>query len=434
MKKLFFAAVLTLLMPTTSLAYGGSGACSWHGGVNCSAGSSITGSVICRDGWQDSTVSFNTVCSDSSSRSYCYSASDCAQLLKPYDDQIQKTQAGQAECIRGVIDTANQNMDGENKTCDESLQRMSQALQGSNVAADSAYGDSMLAPIKSQCDAERQKITSWKDQETRRCEVTYAQIIDQINIEKAKIIQLNTPQNPFSDQTSSMNNPSGSQRQTSTCPADAHKLNGQCYCDSGYQPNFFRSACVPITCLPNASIVNGQCACNAGYVLKNNQCITYTQDCTATFGDNVVGSAANQPNVSSCGCSAGYRWNDTKTACIANTPAPATQCAGGATLNIFGSCVCPDGYFLDTGLNICSKIITETPPAVISQPVASNFFIGIPKNKIDLFNCSIIGKKANHLYYLRGSKVIKQMTYVGKECFATEQDAKNKKYRKAKWQ
>lgn len=38
-----------------------SGACSWHGGVNCAAGPDWDGSVICNDGWRDSSVSYSSM-------------------------------------------------------------------------------------------------------------------------------------------------------------------------------------------------------------------------------------------------------------------------------------------------------------------------------------------------------------------------------------
>jgi len=38
-----------------------SGACSWHGGVNCAAGADWDGSVICNDGWKDSSVSYSSM-------------------------------------------------------------------------------------------------------------------------------------------------------------------------------------------------------------------------------------------------------------------------------------------------------------------------------------------------------------------------------------
>lgn len=48
---LFFAA------PQTTLAT--SGACSSHGGINCSAGASFDGKVMCNDGWTNSSVYFS---------------------------------------------------------------------------------------------------------------------------------------------------------------------------------------------------------------------------------------------------------------------------------------------------------------------------------------------------------------------------------------
>lgn len=40
----------------------GRGACSSHGGVNCAAGADSDGSVICHDGWEDSSVEYYKVC------------------------------------------------------------------------------------------------------------------------------------------------------------------------------------------------------------------------------------------------------------------------------------------------------------------------------------------------------------------------------------
>lgn len=49
-----------LLFPAISLAT--SGACSYHGGVNCTAGSDYDGSVVCNDGWRESSVLFSNSC------------------------------------------------------------------------------------------------------------------------------------------------------------------------------------------------------------------------------------------------------------------------------------------------------------------------------------------------------------------------------------
>ena len=49
---------MSLFTPITALAT--SGACSYHGGVNCAAGASLYGNAQCNDGWESSTSFYNT--------------------------------------------------------------------------------------------------------------------------------------------------------------------------------------------------------------------------------------------------------------------------------------------------------------------------------------------------------------------------------------
>lgn len=58
MKKIILCLFLILLSPSISLAT--SGACSWHGGVDCSLSNS-TQSIICSDGWLDSSTSYENL-------------------------------------------------------------------------------------------------------------------------------------------------------------------------------------------------------------------------------------------------------------------------------------------------------------------------------------------------------------------------------------
>lgn len=63
MKKLFILFVSAfLLLSGSSAALATSGACSYHGGVDCTAGADYDGSVICADGWKDSSVSLLSSC------------------------------------------------------------------------------------------------------------------------------------------------------------------------------------------------------------------------------------------------------------------------------------------------------------------------------------------------------------------------------------
>lgn len=68
MKKILLLLIL-LTIPSTSFAT--SGTCSYHGGVNCYAGSDWDGSAICNDGWRDSSELFLSVIMCNKQKYYC---------------------------------------------------------------------------------------------------------------------------------------------------------------------------------------------------------------------------------------------------------------------------------------------------------------------------------------------------------------------------
>ena len=59
MKYAVWVLALAIWFPTSVFA--ASGACSGHGGVNCSSGADSDGSVICSDGWRGSRVSYSSM-------------------------------------------------------------------------------------------------------------------------------------------------------------------------------------------------------------------------------------------------------------------------------------------------------------------------------------------------------------------------------------
>jgi hypothetical protein len=60
MRKIWTFLIFLLVIPFTyGKSFATSGACSGHGGVNCRAGFDSDGSVICNDGWQESSVDFS---------------------------------------------------------------------------------------------------------------------------------------------------------------------------------------------------------------------------------------------------------------------------------------------------------------------------------------------------------------------------------------
>ena len=72
----------------------GSGACSYHGGVNCYAGADLDGSVVCNDGWRDSKVWYSDVieCSDTCMKGYMQEYTDtilkCLQERTTTDSRL----------------------------------------------------------------------------------------------------------------------------------------------------------------------------------------------------------------------------------------------------------------------------------------------------------------------------------------------------------
>ncbi len=65
---------LFIILFSFNSAYATSGACSYHNGVNCSAGASYTGNVQCNDGWINSSVLF-------SDTDECKSVDYCPQIV-----------------------------------------------------------------------------------------------------------------------------------------------------------------------------------------------------------------------------------------------------------------------------------------------------------------------------------------------------------------
>jgi hypothetical protein len=62
MKYKFSAFIVSLIfIANLSFVSAVSGACSGHGGVDCSVGADTDGSVICADGWRNSSVSYSSM-------------------------------------------------------------------------------------------------------------------------------------------------------------------------------------------------------------------------------------------------------------------------------------------------------------------------------------------------------------------------------------
>lgn len=93
-----------------------------------------------------------------------------------------------------------------------------------------------------------------------------------------------------------------------SCPANSYSNGDKCICVSGYITNSAKTGCV-LAPAPTPLV------CDTGFLVRNGQCISYTQDCINTFGSNVIGSLGSDSN-SNCNCASGYQWNNIQTACV----------------------------------------------------------------------------------------------------------------------
>jgi hypothetical protein len=79
---------------STDLVFATSGACSYHSGANCSA-SSYNGSVVCNDGWTDSSVKYYDM-EECKIDHYC-TTEEFRQILSKYQPTIDQQKASLAE-------------------------------------------------------------------------------------------------------------------------------------------------------------------------------------------------------------------------------------------------------------------------------------------------------------------------------------------------
>ena len=97
-----------------------------------------------------------------------------------------------------------------------------------------------------------------------------------------------------------------------------------------------------------------------------------------------------------------------------------------------GSYVCGDlGY-----ISGCPKTInpstTQTNPKIQpSSPIVDNF-VGKPKTRTDLYNCTVVGNYNSMIYHTKGSSFIRKMVVSNKYCFGKESDAVSAGFRKSK--
>lgn len=270
--------------------------------------------------------------------------------------------------------------------------------------------------------------------------------------------------------------------------AGAVAVGTDCFCGNGYILNSQKNGCIQntVVCPANTSPKGDGCACNAGFIYNQqlNSCIDYASSCRFKYGANSYGDSQH------CYCSGGYEFNKEGSSCIQEstfptvtapvniitegTPLRSPDCGGLLKLNnrciaptlycesqgknldwsdTLGKCICKTGFFMDennicidqaleckkvTGENSYFSLVTNS---CASCPSGTKFdekdrlckvlaFQGIPKTKVQMQSCNVVGVKSTKFYYLKSNVKIKGFGVTGKICFVSESEAIKAKYKK----
>jgi hypothetical protein len=252
MKKIVYTYLILIFLisiPKNGLAL--SGACSNHGGVNCSLGADSDGSVTCNDGWKDSSVGYGSMI-------MCENKEDSCP--KYYSDK-------DYEYVMGKLDSLILNSKSSTKSdCNESLasdtgfteQYYNICLDYNKKITTSAMVNGRQPNGLKDCDTEKSKNKESNQTKYQYCLSRNGDLIRDIEIKKMCVKK-----------------------------------------DSELTP-MRNSICSKIT--PGSLYDNSKlsCGCPAGTILGNGSCINESNYCSTLFGEN------SERREDGCYCKAGY--------------------------------------------------------------------------------------------------------------------------------
>ncbi len=218
-----------------SSAQATSGACSGHGGVDCSAGADYDGSVVCNDGWRNSSVSYGSMIMCSGYNSY-YSAPaiPSCPLYSTYDSL-----SGSCKCMYGYISSGGSCVSRDQVCRNQLGYNSSYDILSDNCKCDYGYvidgGSCTYGNLV--CHRKFGYNSSYTSY-SNKCECDYGYQIDSSGQCSRKETPVYTP--PV---------------YVPTCPLNATPINGSCTCNNGYVTSPDKSSCIkPIITSPVTNI------------------------------------------------------------------------------------------------------------------------------------------------------------------------------------
>lgn len=284
--------LLPFFLLSTPSTIATSGACSSHDGVNCAAGADYDNSVICNDGWRDSSVIY-------------WEHSECDEYLC----------TGQTVLLEALIMVSDWSL-GVSDLCEEA------GLTGITTL------DTCL------------------DMRTEELEWQYQEILEEVNKYRytcyydSEETDTSCGENQYLSSDGLCYCKSGfiwSSTNYECVEEDyyycewqygdnSYYSDGYCYCESGYAWNDGQTTCIEYDCGSYLmEYVNGSCTCKSGYFESNSECLSPNNYCKALYGDNVYGGYGDSTDEYSCKCNAYYSWNDEGTACVADSSGELTS-------------------------------------------------------------------------------------------------------------
>jgi hypothetical protein len=247
---LSIAIVASLGMPFFALAT--SGACSYHGGVDCAAGPGIYGQAICNDGWTGSSVSYDSMVECGGGY---YSQPSCP-LFSSYDSL-----SGSCKCNYGYVVSGNQCI-SEDQSCENQLGYNSH-YNVLNNTCECTYGDIIVGGT-----CANGNLYCWSQLGSNS---SYDTISKQCECDSGYQIS------PTSGQCVSQSTYCTDQFGNN---AQYNYLTSGCSCKSGYVLNASKDGCIngdtycQITYGYNSSFdsLSKTCQCDAGYQMENGTC------------------------------------------------------------------------------------------------------------------------------------------------------------------
>lgn len=333
---LFFSFLFLGTLFAIAPAFATSGACSWHGGVNCSVGPSLGGYAQCYDG-SISSVPYSMM-------SECNTASLCPQplaigctdesQLQPLEDELNNAQQScNAQNMRSgggcVVDPS---LSQQIQYCEQGIQDYQAEVQSYNQCISDA-----------QTQAQQQTALQTNLQLDLVCASHYGS--SHYNASSTTLCSCDSGYMPGPNGKCEL----GLLACKQLLGSNTTFANNQCACANGYTLNSTQTQCV----IPNGAMVNGGLQCNAGYVDYQGSCMDATSAnnlandlCYGYTHFSGIGAAGTMRTDGSlaCSCDTGSVWNASTTRCDL---VPATTAPTGAV-----------------------KPSVESPPPAISSPVA----------------------------------------------------------------